>query len=101
MRCNIIAFIVRNIPSRSCTAGGTSHDASPAAHRGPLADSMSMAEAVVGAVWLALIALACARWRTIEFCKKYDGAAFDPAYPTRPLEDFAKPLHSPCGLTPT
>lgn len=47
--------------------------------------------------------------RTIEFCEKYDGAAFDPAYPTQPLAHFeqrlrnmfAKPLHSPYGLALT
>ena len=48
------------------------------------------------------------RWyvQTIEFCEKYDGVAFNPAYPMGPLEPseqklrcmFAKPQHSPYGL---
>jgi len=89
--------------------GGTKRDAVLPAHRGPLAASMRMGEVVFRAVRWEFVALACARWRTIEFCEKYDGVAFDPAYPTRPLEHFeqklrrmfAKPLHSPYGLALT
>ena len=83
---------------------GTSRDDAP-----PPAASMRLGEVVFRAVWLEFVALACARWRTIEFCEKYDGVAFDPAYPTRPLEHFeqklrrmfAKPLHSPYGFALT